>query len=283
MYDLTFEKNGNTLLLKHENGINISTVEGATGLPVSLSTAQGYQQIGEVVSSQTVSGRYIVLNGFIFKEFSKQKKDLMSFFSPFSSGRLFWEDKFFIDVVVKDAPTISQNQDSTFSVRLFAPFPFWSSKTKTSQINGQTTKEFSFPINYTVSHRFGTKNNSLEYVVTNTGEVESLFELNLSGPEKIVSPKITNVKTGEFLMFNGEINVGETLRLYQDSGKIRIVLKKVSGEEENVVSWLDEESSLFSLHVGDNRLVSEAEQGDTNMVSAISFYPLYSGVLMNGV
>ena len=284
MYNLTFKaNNGNTLLLNYENGINLSTVEGATGLPVSLSMAQGYQQIGQSVSAQTVNGRDIILNGFIFKEFSKQKKALMSAFAPFASGRLFWEDKYFIDVVVKNAPNVTQNNDSRFSVRLFAPFPFWSDKTKVSQVNGQVRKEFSFPVNYITAHRFGTKNSGSEYVVVNTGEVESLFELNISGPEKIVNPQITNIKTGEFLKFKGEIDVGETLRLYQDGGKIRIVLKKISGEEENVVSWLDEESSLFSLQVGDNRFKAEADQGDTNMVSSISFYPLYSGVLMNGV
>ena len=117
----------------------------------------------------------------------------------------------------------------------------------------------------------------------NSGEVESPFELNVSGTEKIVAPKITNVKTGEFLKFNGEIDVGETFKFYQDGGKIRVVLIRSTGEEENVVSLLDEESSLFTLYAGDNRLKAEADDGAVNMVSVVSFYPLYSGVLMSGV
>lgn len=284
MYNLTFEaKNGTRLLLNYENGINISRVEGATGLPVSLQTAQGYQQIGQSVSSQTVKGRDIIINGFVFSENARQKKALMAAFAPFSEGRLYWENKYFLDVVVKNAPNISQNRDSTFSVRLFAPFPFWSDKTKKSQTNGQVTKEFSFPVNYATPHRFGTKIPGDEYVVYNSGEVESPFELNISGSEKIIAPKIINVKTGEFLKFNGEIDVGETFKFYQDGGKIRVVLVRTTGEEENVVSLLDEESSLFTLYAGDNRLKAEAEDGSANMVSVVSFYPLYSGVLMDGV
>lgn len=285
MYNLRFDSNitGKTLEMTLENNIVIGHVEGATGGTVSLGLAQGYQQIGQTVISTAVSGMSLTITGFIFDGDTKIKRTLLQIFAPFTTGRLWWNNEYFCDVVVQSYPTISQERHSRFSFRLYSETPYWSYKNLVSTINGITQPEFQFPVNYSTPHRFGTRDLSRDYSILNNGDVESPFDIQISGTEDVVNPKVLNLTTGESLLFNGTVAVGETLRLYQKSGKLRVVLTHTDGTETNEFAMLDDLSSFFTLEAGTNLLQSRADSGGNNMITAISFYPLYAGVLANGV
>lgn len=286
MYDLTFKPtNGEPFIMNFNSGINIRKVDGSTGLAVNTMTAQGYRQVGVSVSSQTVVGRDILITGFIFQENAKKKQELMKAFAPFVSGRLYWEDRYWIDVIVKNSPIISQNQHSNFSFRLFAPDPFWRGIDKRLYVNGDVEKLFSFPINYgdPVVHRFGNKSPTGQFSILNDGEEAAPLDITVNGTATISNPCVTNTRTGEFIQWNSDIEVGETLRIYHENGRIRVTLTDIFGVANNAIAYLDDDSSLFSIAVGDNVLSASADSGDTSMAVSISFYPLYSGVLMYGV
>ena len=285
MYDLRFVSDtDNEITLNYSNGFIIARVDGATGLSNNVQTAQGYQQVGVSVSSVTIGGRYLTIRGYIFERNKAQKAALIKAFAPFTSGRLYWEDTYFIDVVVKDAPTISQNPDSTFSFRLFAPDPYFRSVEQATQIAGETTGAFSFPVNYSTDHTFGTTTDSDKITVENVGEEAAPFTAEFSGTSAIVNPCLTDDATGDFLKWNGTILVGDTLRFYQEKGRIRCSMVDGStGEETNVIAGLDDESTLFKFPVGTSKLTLTATSGLTDIKTVFSFYPLYTGVLMNGV
>ena len=285
MYDLKFESNttGKVLFLNYENDIIVSRVEGATGTSVSLGLSQGYKQVGQSVIASTVGGMTLTIRGKILDANTQKKQDLLKTFAPFSTGRLWWDNKYFVDVEVKDSPTITQERHSVFSFRLFSQSPFWSNGTLSSFTSGISTAQFSFPIKYSSPHNFGSKDFSKEYNVYNSGSVDTVFELKIWGTEPVKNPKITNKKTGEFLRFIGDIETGELLTMRQTAKAIYITKTAVDGTETNEFSMLDDESSLFRLKIGDNVLTNEAEEGIYSMVSKISFYPLESGVLANGV
>lgn len=285
MYNLKFESftTRKTMFLNFENDIIIRRVEGATGTTVSLGLSQGYQQIGQSVLSATVGGMTLNISGYILDKNTLKKQELLQAFAPFTTGRLWWEDKFFVDVQIKDSPTISQEEHSSFSFRLFSPSPFWSSKTKSSTVSGITSPKFSFPINYATTHEFGSKNMAEKYVVVNQGMVDTAFELEISGTEQIVNPRIFSETSGEVLQFIGSVEVGEILKLTQTTKNILVTKIHVDGSETNEFSMLDDESSFFRLKVGDNVLKNEADEGESGMITQVSFYPLYSGVLANGV
>ena len=300
MYNLKFiSDSNNEIVLNYENGIVISKIDGATGLPVTTRTAQGYQQVGVSISALTVDGRSLTLRGFIFSENSAKKQALLSAFAPFVRGRLYWEDRYWIDVVVKDTPEIAQNKDSTFSMRLFAPDPYWRAAEKYVSQNGITVGSFQFPVvggvkqlmyknnsldaAETVPHRFGTKTSGAQFIITNNGQAEAPFEVIIEGSSNIVNPTITNTATGAFLKWNDTIELGERLRIYNDRGRIRATLTTTGGVETNAIAGLDDDSTLFTLAVGDNLLQTGATTGANDIETTISFYPLFSGVLMRGV
>lgn len=284
MYDLTFiSSTGEQLRMNYENNIIVKTVDGATGISVDLSTAQGYQQIGESIVSQSVTGKTLEISGFIWHGDTATKNRLLKVFSPFVSGRLVWENRYFIDVTVQDTPTISQERDSTFVFRLRSNSPFWSAIQPKVSENGKTVAEFSFPVNYSSPHRFGTKDSSTGFSLYNEGMIDSPLYVEIGGNADIENPQITNVLTGEILRFNGTILSGEKLTLKTENGKIRVVKTNVSGIVENAFSMLDDDSTLFTVKAGDNMFSATAAEGVNSMVVLLSFYPLYSGVLMDGV
>ena len=284
MYDLTFEsKTGKNLILNYENDIIIRRITGANGINLTLGLSQGYQQIGRSVISAAIGGMTLTIDGYILDGNTQRKKELLQAFAPFSSGRLWWEGRYFVDVVVQSSPTISQTRHSTFSFRLYAETPYWSEKDKVTSVSGNVAPEFRFPINYSTPHRFGTKNPLKSYNIVNSGDVEALFDVEISGLEDIENPKIVNKKTGKFLLFNGDISVGERLVFSQTQKNIEVKKKHLDGSETNAFDMLDDFSSFFSLDVGDNIVDIEADSGKDAMEVSISFYPLLSGVLANGV
>lgn len=293
MYDLRFvSDSGKEIILNYENGINVAKVVGATGMQVTQKTAQGYKQVGVSISALTVSGREITISGFIFQENAQKKVELIDAFAPFVTGRLFWDDRYWIDVAVKNAPTVDQERHSNFTFRLFAADPYFRSVEIHTAQNGVSTNMFSFPLTYTGTtigtdrpHQFGVSSNSAEFLVTNNGQNEAPFELEITGTVDIVNPKIRDVVTGAFLLWNGTVETGERLKIYQDNGRIRALLYDVGGEPTNVIGQIDDDSTLFTLPVGDNRIeatASTAEQGAA-MATTLTYYELYSGVLMYGV
>lgn len=291
MYDLSFtDNNGRSIALNYANGIVVSRVTGATGMTVTTKTAQGYQQVGVSVSALTVGGRDIVINGFIFKENAQKKQDLLTIFAPFTRGRLYWEDRYWIDVVVKNAPEIDQEKDSRFTFRLFAADPYFRASEKLVSQNGVTVGSWSFPLTFTGTtigtdrpHKFGTRTSSTQFIVTNNGQADAPYEVIIEGGADIVNPKLMNTATGDFLLWNDTIEIGERLRIYSEQGRIRVTLTDTSGVEHNAISGLDDDSTLFRLSVGDNILQTSATSGGNDIETTISFYPLYSGVLMYGV
>lgn len=291
MYDLSFiSDDGRTIALNYDSGIIVSRVTGATGMSVTAKTAQGYQQVGVSISSLTVGGRDLTLRGFILRENAQKKQELMDIFSPFARGRLYWEDRYWIDVVVKNAPEMDQEKDSHFSFRLFAADPYFRSSVKYISQNGITVGSFAFPVTYSGTsigtnrpHRFGTRTSSAQFNISNSGQAAAPYEVIIEGGANIVNPKLTNTATGEFLLWNDTVEIGERLRVYSERGRIRVTLTDTSGVEHNAIAGLDDDSSLFTLAVGDNILQTSADSGGNDIETTISFYPLYSGVLMNGV
>lgn len=284
MYDLRFvSDSGREITLNYASGIIVSRVTGVTGMSVTTKTAQGYQQVGVSVSALTVEGRDLTIRGFIFRENAEKKKELLDIFSPFEQGRLYWDSRYWIDVVVKNAPEIEQEKDSHFTFRLFAPDPYFRATEELISRNGETTGAFSFPVNYSQPHMFGTKSSDTQFIVTNNGQANAPFELTIEGLDPIVNPIVRNMSTGEMLKWNGTIAAGERLRVYNERGRIRVTLRDVSGVENNAIYGLDDDSTLFSLAVGDNIIQIAADSGQAAAEAIMSFYPLYSGVLMNGV
>lgn len=278
-YVLTIEKKGQRLPLSWENGYIVHTIKGINSHVVDISTAQGYQQIGNTVTGTSVKGKTMTVTGRIRKGNVFAKKRLISMLSPMSTVRLWYDDKYWIDCVVKYSPEIPLQELSVFSFQLFAPRPFWHGETSNIMEVGKMIPMFSFPVNYSTPHVFGVSDNSTEINAINVGDVETDFSLEIRSQSGVlVNPRIINVETGAHISFTGELGIGAVLRVHRVEGILYAELED-DGQISNAMDMIDDDSDLFVLNPGDNILRLFADSGANTASVFVEWYDSYIGVV----
>ncbi len=280
MYNLKYiPESGNEIILTYDYGYLIKTVEGATGRAVNLNTTQGYEQIGETVQSTSLGGQIITVYGTIPRRNTSAKLALLRAFLPLTKGRLVWEDRYFMDVYVKDSPTVTQEKHSDFILSLFASYPYWQKLSENYYELGGLSGGFRFPVNYATPHRFATYSSETQFNAVNNGDSAANFTLNItSGGADLVNFAVTNIKTLKFIRFTGTLPAETKLEMYRDGGQLYI---KAGGAD--AFDLIDDTSDLFSLDPGDNVLLFTADSGAAEAKIAITFNETFAGVLADGV
>jgi hypothetical protein len=256
----------------YDFGVSGSTVfdmDIGNGLSVDISTSQGFAQMGESVEGQNVSGRLINVKGVIYKDISNRRKVLRSVFSPFTNGRLTFDNGFYIDVYVKDTPTFSPvKNDGRFTMLLYAPFPFFSKADSGSVEFGELIPGFSFPVNYAEPHTFGIKKKTTVENIINDGDVPVSFNVTFETTGRATNTTITDLDTGEFLRIQGNLLSGQKIVLNRTTeGVLKAVL--INGAKTtNIINRVDENSTLDKLKKGVNRLRITDDYGDGEMLIA---------------
>lgn len=279
MYQVKFEKdNGEIFLLGTGNNI-VFDIDGLSGIGVDLGTSQGFSQIGESVDTQSVGGKSLTVKGVIYRNLADGKKRLIKAFAPFSSGKLIFDDKYYIYVYVKESPVVAPTKKGgAFMFRLFAPFPFFKEFAENTFYIGVISPAFMFPINYETPHYFGTKSNERYVNVVNNGDLKTSYRLDISTEATSTDIVITNIETFEFLKLNGTLNAGERISIYRDNNN-QLKAELYNGSViTDIISWIDEESTLYELAVGDNLILASDDNGGDNLTAQITFNSVVGGV-----
>lgn len=268
---------GDTFNLGYRYG-NIFDIDGLTGHNMDVAFSQGFNQIGETVEGISVGSHIFEIKGKLLNEIITQKKNMLSVFAPFESGKLVFENKYFLDCVVYRTPIIAIGEKSPeFEMVLSAPYPFWQKMTSNSFIVGSYMPMFSFPVNYSEPHIFGIENPSAFINAYNDGQIDAYYRLEFQTQTTTVNPSIINVNTQEFLKLNTTINQGEKFTVYRNGGRL-LVEKESNGIITDAFSLLDEDSDLLFMHVGDNIIRASADEGEDQLITTIIFNSAVVGV-----
>lgn len=281
MYNAKFIKdNGEVFVLGPDNNIVFDVAEGLSGINVDLGTTQSFSQIGENVDTQSVSGQRLTIKGVIYRDITNTKKRLLNVFAPFTSGKLVFDDKYYIYVYVKNSPTVAPQKNSgAFMFKLFATFPFFKELEEHTYIIGSVIPMFSFPVNYGTEHSFGWRSTTKYVNVINNGDLKAIFKVDLTTEATSENITLTNLETFKFLKLNGTLNAGEKISIYRDEkNQLKAILTNSSAEETDIISWIDDESSLYELNVGDNLMLATDENGGKNLTAQITFNSVVGGV-----
>lgn len=279
MYSAKFKnENGNTFLFSYENNI-VFDIDGLSGIDIGHTLSQAAGQIGQSISTKSINGRTLTIKGKIFRDFTMTKNKMRSILTPLTEGQLIFNSKYYIDVSVKKAPTFSPlADDGSFSLQLLAPYPFFKKVNETSKNIGGITKLFRFPVNYSTPHTFGTRSGALYANVYNSGDLETDFKVTFTTNSLSKNPTISNLTTFEVLKINRTLTEGEKISVYRKNGILNVVLADSNGSETNIFSDLDEDSSLFELHQGDNIIARSDDAGGQNLIVDITFNEPVTGV-----
>jgi len=275
VYNVVFENDNGSKYVFGVNGNTVFDMDLGDGVSVNIGTSQGFSQIGETIQSRTVSGRTINVSGAVYGNVQERKKTMRRSVSPFSFGKLVFEGRYYIRVFVKSAPTFSSvKNDGRFTMQFYAPYPFFKSVEEKNVDIGTIKSLFSFPVNYSMTHKFGEKETERYKNVYNDSDVSVPFSLYLSCSGTSTNPVISNLNTFQFLKINGTLNVGDYLKIYRNDDNVLMAELTSDGETTDVISWIDESSDLFELVVGDNLISATDDEHGASLSVKITYNPV---------
>lgn len=281
MYNLRFEDGeGNELRMGHlQSPYVIKELTGIDGIEVDVTTSQGFGQIGESVDNMSVGRRDIGIIGVIYNFDPAQQKALNYMFSPRTQVRMYFEDKYWIDTVIKSAPAYAYNLKAvSFAISLTAAYPYWKSVKSNYFKLGGKFGGFNFPVSYDTPHNFALFNDDLFINCVNNGntEVDYIAEIRCESGT-ITNITLTNAENQKFIRVKTTITASDVVRIFRENNILRVT-KTTNGIENDIFSDLDEDSDLDFMDVGDNVIRAEAESGDGKPIVAVSFYDTVTGV-----
>lgn len=279
MYNVVFENDNGSKYYFGINGTTVFDMDLGSGVSVNIGTSQGFSQIGETMQSRTVSGRPITVKGAVYGNVQERKKSMRNVISPFSCGRLVFENKYYIRVCVKSAPSFSSvKNDGRFAMQFFAPYPFFKSVGETNIEIGSIRSLFSFPVNYSIPHKFGEKSSARYKNIYNDSDVSTPFSLHLSSSGTSTNPVIANLQTFKTLKLNGTLNAGDFVDIYRNEDNVLRAIMTSDGVGTDVIHWIDESSDLFELEIGDNLISATDDEGGAGLIAKISYNPVVVAV-----
>lgn len=274
MFEVIFEADNGKRFVFGRNGNNYFGMNIGNGMEVALGTSQGFSQIGETVETQSVGGRTIDVTGEMYGNILERKDALRKACAPLTSGRLVFQNTHYIRVRVKAAPSFSAvRNNGLFKMQFFAPFPYYSDVNETLAYIGIVIPQFRFPANYSAPHRFGTRNAARYTNVKNDGDVKVPFKAHIQSDGTCTNVTISNLKTFAFLKLNGALNAGDSVEIYRDDNNALRAELTSGGVVSDIISWIDEDSDLFELEVGDNLLSATDDEGGASLSVRFAFNP----------
>lgn len=274
MYEVIFQNDNGKVFTFGPNGGNWYGMNIGNGLEVTLGKSQGFAQVGETVETQSIGGRSIDVTGMFFGDIVGGKNNLRNVCAPLSSGRLIFQKSHYIRVYVKAAPSFSAvKNNGLFKMQFYAPFPFFSAFQESYFLIGGVVPSFRFPVNYGRPHRFGTRSNERYVNVVNSGDVRIPYRLVLRSEGVSTNPTLTNITTFAFLKINGIINIGQFITIFRDDNNVLRAELTDGNQVTDVITWIDDESSLFELEPGDNLISANDEEGGKALIASFTFNP----------
>lgn len=267
---------GKTFSFSYENGVlfDISPLSGAT---VSVGTSQGFAQVGETVEGQSVAGIKRTISGKVLSEVTARA--MLSALPAFTTGKLWYNDLFYCDIVVSRTPQIQRRKtgEMPFSMQVYCDTPFWRDGTAATYIVNGYTAAFSFPVIYD-THAFGIKQNGAFTNCVNRGDVPVPLDCTFSSIGDVSGYGMINAATGEILRFDDVLHAGERVTVRRHSGRVTAEKSTADGTV-SVLSLMSDDSELLTIETGDNVFKAMADENDEYLTIAVNVRPAYMGVV----
>ena len=270
-------ENGESIVFEFAKGYLIDKPQGIDTLTISHSEAQGINQVGSTFQSSNVKSRPVTINGRIVGSDQQNKKtNLLSVIRPDLSARLYADD-YYLEVRPTATPVIEgREKNASFQFSMLAAYPYWQKDSSVIATLSGVQKRFKFPWNISRQYRFGEVVTAQFITVNNEGQVPVPYTATFTAVDTVVSPKLIDAYTNEYLLLNKTLVAGEKV-VVEITHDRTYVNSSVAGECRGA---LDLGSSFFRLKVGDNVIKPDATSGKSNLNVTIDFASEIVGIAL---
>lgn len=277
---------GDSVTIGHNPPFQLASIEGLGDLDADIQTSKAAYQDGSTYLDALLNERTISI-GFRIKEDSIEdlfelRRRVASIFNPkFGLGELRYEYPGGVKVInavadhVPTFPSGGSNHGPTFQrsmITLICPDPYWRDIESISKPMSAIEPRFSFPLKFPVE--FGSEGSRQVY--DNIGDVPAPVLIEFRGPA--TNPKVINETTGEFIQLNRILGPDDRLFIDTSIGNKTVEIVDGAGNRTNVFNWLDVNSTLFDLELGENTISYVADDGRENAIVQITYQNRYVGI-----
>lgn len=158
----------------------------------------------------------------------------------------------------------------TASLSFICPNPYWQSDT----ITEEPTFEALFEFPYEGEFEMGVQRDIR--TIVNDGDAPIPIKIEFYGPA--VNPVVRNNTTGDFIKVNQVLKEGEYMKIDTTPGQKSVFFISPDGTKRNVFNWIDLESELFQLIIGENDIEYSADSDIQGAIFNIYYRKNYVGV-----
>ena len=293
--------NGRTLAMGPGLDIDITEVSGLESSELEISTSDNALVDGVSVDGKKIGKRPIHIEA----EFKSSRNNpenraaVIKFFNPKYTGKALITNMGISRNIEYELEGWTfkkqQNLDARLGiiVDLICPDPYMLNVDNFGKNMAHYTKQFHFPW-HSLARRATNKNQyqekarglvlggmimgyrtlHKEVVLANDGDVPTGVQIQFIAKRgSVKNPKITNVKTGQYMRVHCDMLLGDILLIDTDPRHQVIELNGI-----NFYHHIDRKSEPFALEVGDNYLEYNADENYTNLDVNLYYRPKYLGV-----
>lgn len=224
----------------------------------------------------------ILIRGKDYSEVASLRRDLSSILNPkLGLGELHYRSpggrEYIIPAVGESVPVYPDLEArgelwQRGLVTFMAPNPYWRSPNETAKPLVAYVGNFKLPM--TFPFMLGTSGSKT--TLYNDGDVPAPVRIEMHGPT--TNPQIFNRTTGEYIRINRTIAQGEVMHINTESGRQRITVTDEEGKETSAFGYLDHNSDLFYLELGENIIEHVADAGNRHAEVIVRWDSMFVGV-----
>ena len=287
----TFSDGVNTLNMGCGETIKIVSFKGLESPLYTIHTSSNATQDGLITTGKKVNERIIdVVFGIDdVKEPSFYRRKIETFFNGkkrFTLKVAYIYNNAIIDFEVQEfywTPAVTLWDTIEGNLVLMCPYPYWSDLDNFGKNIAAISSQFTFPLAIISFYGKGKSRpgkimgyNALSKEVNlhNKGDVETGIEIRFVAKRgRIKNPKVTKLKTGEFIEIIIDMQMGDEIIVNTNAGK-----KSITKNGVNIFKEKNKLSSFFQLAISDNKISYDALENYTNLDVKIFYTPKYLGV-----
>lgn len=282
MYNLIVEnKYGEKYELTHNERYEIIDIDGIDPPDANINTTHNAGFDGSVYNSSYMTERQITITMAINSPAEENRINLYRYFKSKFPVRLYYKNAtrdVYIDGYVKNMPIGIFDKKQKVQIVIQCPRPQFRATNEITQdfISVISMFKFAFAIE-AAGIPFSEQEVNLEKSIINYGDVDTGVIIRILATDDVVTPKIYNVDTNEFMIINKTIEAGDEIIINTQQGEKSIILH-TGGVDVNIIGYLKQGSTWFSLVPGDNVFTIVADEGVANMEVYFTVTDQYEGV-----
>ncbi len=261
------------------SSIGVIDVSGLSSAPINASTVSGINQHGVTVTRLSLGARSITfsldLRAGSSEKNKNARKNLLAFFNPLSTYRLYVNEEYYLDVRMSIGFNLSEKELPFigFGVTFVADNPFIQKAAETVRIGTEIPMK-TYPFVYEDTIIYSISAEEMEIIVN--GAADTSPTIRFYGPA--TQPYVENSATGQRITINTEIPEGAYLEIVSGYGKKSVKLHLADGTVQNAFSKIAEGSEFITLQAGYNFLTYGAETMSAQAGAEVSYNEYYSNI-----